>query len=604
MKIQKTQKNKRKFTPKHKILLIIRDGWGYSAADSIKDAKKTGNAVVLAKTPNTDFYEKNYPTTYLSAHGNAVGLPAGVQGGSEVGHYTIGAGRIIWQEYERINRAIAIGEGKLNANKTDNSKNNESFFNNKTLLKAIEHVKKNSSNLHLMGLFSDEGVHATTEHLYALIRLAKQKKVSKVYVHVFLDGRDVPERSADKYFKEFDKRVKAIGANKRDGKFNVNIASIIGRYYAMDRDTNWNRTKLAYDLLVHGKGFMEEGTLKGILVAMKKAYRYSSPGEETDYYVKPMKIKGTPNISDKDAVIFWNFRTDRARQITYAFLNVDPDNSDNPDNKSTDKKDSACKNNSEKKAFNKFPIVKFKNLFYVGMTKYDRKLGMNCAFPEKYLEDNLGHIITEHGLRQLRIAETEKYAHVTFFFNSQIEKPNKGEDRILVPSPKCPSYAEKPEMSAYEVTGKLLSHLKSGKYDFIALNFANGDLVGHSGNLKATIKCCEVVDYCVGKLVNAALKKDYIVMLTADHGNCEEMLYANGEQKPAHSTNPVPFTLIFNKYKCKDNNVDKLNVDLDLKNIRLKKSTSNNRLGLANIAPTILKLLGVQKEKEMEESLI
>lgn len=538
--------------PTHKILLIIRDGWGYST----KDPVKTGNAIKLANLKNIPYYEKNYPTAYLAAHGPAVGLHAGVQGGSEVGHFTIGAGRIVWQEFERINRAI----------RNKNKKESESFFHNKMLLKAMQHVKKNHSNLHLMGLFSDEGVHGTTEHLYALLKMAKANKVKNVYVHAFLDGRDVPEKCAEKYFKEFNKRSSAIGVGK--------IASIMGRYYAMDRDTNWDRTQLAYDLLVYGKGFIEDGSLKGILTAMKKAYKY---GAESDYYVKPMKMRGTPNISDNDAVIFWNFRTDRARQITYAFTDKDF-------------------NTSKGKIKNAFRVKEFKNLLYVCMTNYDRTRKLNCAFPEETVELNLGKIIANNGLKQLRIAETEKYPHVTFFFNSQIEKPNKGETRILVPSPKCPSYAQKPEMSAYIVTDKLLKELKrstsrkkDANYDFIAMNFANGDLVGHSGNLNATIKCCKVVDECVGNIVPAALKKGYVVMMTADHGNCEEMLYPNGEPKPAHSLNPVPFTLI------SDDNVD----NKWLRKVKLKKGK-----GLVNIASTILKIMGISAPKNMEEALI
>ncbi|MBS3122180.1 2,3-bisphosphoglycerate-independent phosphoglycerate mutase [Candidatus Woesearchaeota archaeon] len=534
--------------PKNKIILIIRDGWGYST----KNPKKTGNAQVLARMPNTNYYEKNYPFTLLNAHGNAVGLPANTQGGSEVGHYTIGAGRIIWQEFEKINRSIASSSKNSKSSK-------ESFFKNKTLLNAMHHVKKFKSKLHLMGLFSDEGVHGTTEHLYALLKMAKQQKVKNVYVHCFLDGRDVPEKSAATYFNEFKKRTKALGVDKT-----VKIASIIGRYYAMDRDNNWDRTQMAYELLVYGKGFIEDDTL----TAMKKAYKY---GAQSDYYVKPMKMRGTPNISDKDAVIFWNFRTDRARQLTYAFAN---------------------EKFEEHKG--RFKVKKLKNLNYVCMTNYDRNMKLNCAFPETYVKNNLGSILAKHKLKQLRIAETEKYAHVTFFFNSQIEKVNKGEERVLIPSPKCPSYAQKPEMSAYGITSKLLEKIKSDKFDFILVNFANGDLVGHSGNLKATIKCCEVVDECVGKIVKAAIDKNYVIMLTADHGNCEEMFYPNGEPKPSHTLNPVQFMLI-----CGDNALLNGNKRNRLRNITLKKGK-----GLANIAPTILQLIGIKKDKEMEESLI
>ncbi|MBT4540392.1 2,3-bisphosphoglycerate-independent phosphoglycerate mutase [Candidatus Woesearchaeota archaeon] len=533
--------------PNNKVLLIIRDGWGYSK----KNARKIGNAVKLAKTPNIDSYEKKYPFTLLKASGKAVGLPSNVEGGSEVGHYTIGAGRIVLQEFEHINKAIA-------------SKGKDSFFKNKTLLKAIKHIKKNKSNLHLIGLFSDEGVHATTEHLYALLKLAKQNKVKNVYVHAFLDGRDTPEKSASKYFKEFDKRVKAMGANKKSNKntsndktknkkqeFNVKIASIVGRYYAMDRDRNWKRTQLAYELLTFGKGYIETDTL----TAMKKAYRY---GAKTDYYVKPMKMKGTPNISDKDAVIFWNFRTDRARQLTHAFVEKD---------------------------FNLFRVKEFKKLHYVCMTNYEKQMKLDYVFPETYVKNNLGAILAKNKLKQLRIAETEKFAHVTFFFNSQLDKPNKNEVRIPINSPRCADYSEKPEMSALKVTTKLITQIKTGKFHFIALNFANGDLVGHSGNLKAAIQACNIVDKCIGKIVKEALKKDYVIMITGDHGNCEEMKYANGEHKASHTLNQVQFSLIS-------------------KNKQLKSITLKKNKGLANITPTILELMGIKKPKDMTDSLI
>jgi 2,3-bisphosphoglycerate-independent phosphoglycerate mutase len=384
-----------------------------------------------------------------------------------------------------------------------------------------------------MGLFSDQGVHGTVVHLYALLKLAKKNGLNKVFVHCFLDGRDVPERSAKGFVKDFLKQAKKIGVGK--------IASIVGRYYAMDRDTNWKRTEKAYNLLTKGDGFNEKDSLKAIDNAYKR-------GEETDYYVKPIILDDKAIIEDNDSVIFWNFRSDRARQITYALTN--------------DK-------------FTKFKREKKLKLTYVCMSIYDKNLTLPAAFPQLKVKNNLGNIISRNKLKQLRIAETEKYAHVTFFFNSQVEKQNKGEDRIMVPSPKVPSYDLKPEMSAYGITKKLLPQI--GKYSFIVLNFANGDLVGHSGKLDAGIKACEAVDKCVGKIVDKGLKNDYVILITGDHGNVEIMFYPNGDVCPAHGTNPVPLFLVSND-----------------KNLKLKKGN-----GLSGIAPTILDIMGIKKPKDM-----
>jgi 2,3-bisphosphoglycerate-independent phosphoglycerate mutase len=505
---------------KKKVILIIRDGWGYS--NQLK-----GNAVKNANVPNNDFYEQNYPTTTLKCSGNAVGLPEGTQGGSEPGHLTIGAGRVVWQPYEDINRKIKSGE----------------FFKNEALLKAIQNCKKNNSKLHLMGLFSDQGVHGTIKHLYELLKLAKKNGLKKVFVHCFLDGRDVPERSAKGFIENFREKSRKIGVGK--------IASIVGRYEAMDRDTNWGRTEKAYNLLVKGEGFKE----KLPLTAIDNAYKR---GELTDYYISPIVMvdkddKPLAVIEDKDSVIFWNFRADRTRQMTYALTN----------NK-----------------FTKFKRAKKLKITFVCMSVYDKSLKLPVAFPQLDVKNNLGKIISSKNLKQLRIAETEKYAHVTFFFNSQVEKPNKGEDRIIVPSPKVTSYDQKPEMSAYELTEKLLPKIKGGKYSFIAVNFANGDLVGHSAKLSAGIEACEAVDECCGKIVKRALDKDYVVMVTGDHGNVEVMFYPNGEVCPAHGTNPVPFFLISNDEK--------------LQKVKLKEGK-----GLSNIAPTILDIMDIKKPKEM-----
>ncbi|HLD58828.1 MAG TPA: 2,3-bisphosphoglycerate-independent phosphoglycerate mutase [archaeon] len=505
--------------PKNRVILIIRDGWGYS--EEVK-----GNAVKAAKVPNNDYYEKNFPMTILQCMGNAVGLPEGTQGGSEPGHLTMGAGRIVWQPLEFINREIRSKE----------------FFKNPALMIAINNCKKNNSALHLMGLFSDEGIHGMTAHLYALLELAKKNKIEKVFVHPFLDGRDVPEKSAKKYFEEFEKESKKIGVGK--------IATINGRYYAMDRDKNYERTEKAYRLLVFGEGIKETDTLK----AIENAY---ARGDKTDYYVQPIVIvdsSGKPiaTIKDRDSVIFWNFRSDRTRQLTYALTNKD---------------------------FNEFDRGKKLDIAFVCMSRYDEALDLPFAFEPQKVTKNLGQILSENGLKQLRIAETEKYAHVTFFFNSQLEEPFEGEDRILVPSPKVPSYDEKPEMSAFEITEKLLPEIEKQKYDFIAINFANGDLVGHSAKFEAGIKACEVVDECLGKIVSLALEKGYSCMITGDHGNIETMFYPNGEPKPSHGTNPVPFILISN--------------DAKLKKAKMQKG------GLSDVAPTILEVMGLPKPKEM-----
>src|SRR3989338_3035256 len=509
---------------KRKVILMLRDGWGYSA-------KKEGNAQYFAYTPNTDYYTENYPFTLLKCTGEEVGLPEDTQGGSEVGHLTIGAGRTVLQYCLQINRAIA----------------DKSFFSNTALLDTIEHVKKNNSQLHIIGLFSDKAVHSTTEHLYALLEMAKDmlplQLLDKIFVHCILDGRDVPEKSCQQYIEEFENRAE-VGR----------IATLVGRYFSMDRDNNWDRTKRGYDLLTKGIGFKAVNAMKAIDAA------YAS-GVQSDYYIEPITITDTNNpegkpltvIRDNDAVIFYNFRTDRTRQLTKAF--VDP-------------------------FFDSFEVIKLKNLKFTTMTHYDKTFLNPVAFDHVPVQNNLSSVLEKHDIKQLRIAETEKYPHVTFFFNSQNERPSKAEDRILVQSPKIPNYADKPEMSAYEVTEKLLTEIKSEKYRFIAVNFANPDLVGHSANFKATIKACEVVDECLGKIVSLGLEKEYVILITGDHGNSEEMLYPDGKPKPSHSLEPVQFHLISN--------------DNSLKKIILKKDK-----GLSNIAPTILKIMNIEKPDEM-----
>ncbi len=499
---------------------MVRDGWGYT-----KETK--GNAVYLADTPNNDAYMEVYPWTLLKCTGNAIGVPEGTQGGSEPGHLTMGAGRVVWQPLEEINRSIRDG----------------GFFENEALLDTIRRLKEGGGRLHLMGLLSDQGIHGTTAHLYALLELAHRHGLDEVYIHCFLDGRDVPERSAKKYLSEIIRQTEEKDVGK--------IASLVGRYYAMDRDTNWDRTKKAYDLLTLGEGHKETDVFSAIDNAYKR-------GDETDYYIRPKVLvdgEGRPvaTVDDGDTVVFWNFRSDRARQLTYALTQSD---------------------------FDKFPRRKFPRIKFVCMSVYDRHLDLPVVFPQMEVKNNLGKVLSNLGLRQLRIAETEKYAHVTFFFNSQVEDPYPGEDRILVPSPKVPSYEEKPEMSASEINSKLLSEIRSGRYDFILVNYANGDLVGHSANLEAGVKACEAVDKCVGQVVEVGLERGYVVIVTGDHGNIETMFYPDGTPNPSHGTNPVPFILINN--------------DMELMHTKLRSG-----LGLSSVAPTILSLMGIEKPQEM-----
>ena len=504
-----------------RVVLVVRDGWGYTE-------ERKGNAANLAYTPNDDHYMHTYPWALLRCTGNAVGLPEGTQGGSEPGHLTMGAGRVVWQPLEEINHSIRDG----------------SFYEKRPFLDAVEHLKRTGGRLHLAGLLSDQGIHGTTGHLYALLELARRNRLREVYVHCFLDGRDVPERSAQGFLEETLRVMK----EKRVGR----IASVVGRYYAMDRDTNWDRTEKAYRLLVHGEGNEETDPLEAL------EHAYAGNPDLTDYYVEPIVLTepdGSPVavVEDGDAFILWNFRSDRARQITYAF--TEP-------------------------GFTRFSRGPKLDIHYVCMSVYDQTLDLPAVFPQHAVKNNLGRVLSAAGLRQLRIAETEKYAHVTFFFNSQVEQPEPGEDRVLVPSPQVPSYEEKPEMSAPEITERLVPEIRRGLYDFILVNYANGDLVGHSANLEAGIRACEVVDRCLGVVVDAGLAMGYTVLVTGDHGNIETMFYPDGEPNPSHGVNPVPFVLISGEEA--------------LRSVKLRGGE-----GLSSVAPTILKLMGVPKPPEM-----
>lgn len=497
-----------------KVVLIVMDGWGIAP-------KGPGNFIAQASTPNYERLLKEFPHCQNEAAGNSVGLPAGSQGNSEVGHLHLGAGRIVWQMYEQINRAIS----------------DRSFFENRVLKQAMKNAVKKKSALHLMGLCSDEGVHAHTKHLIALLEIAKKEKVGKVFVHFFADGRDVAEKSAKKYVEEITAATKRIGLGR--------IASIVGRYYSMDRDNNWERTKKAFELLTLGKGFKARNAIEAVEMAYAR-------GDKTDYYIEPTVIDGFEPISDKDSVIFFNFRTDRPRQLTKAFIS---------------------------KKFDKFERKKAPKVFFATMARYDKTFRCPFAFSEEKIENNLGKVLSQNGVKQLRIAETEKYAHVTYFFNSQIEKPFKGEQRILVPSSKVASYDQKPEMSAFEVKDTAIKNIEAKKFGFVLVNFANCDLVGHSAVKDAIIKCVEVVDDCVGAVAEKALENGYVVIVTADHGSAEDKLYPDGRPKPAHSCNPVPFILLSREQK--------------LLKARLRNS------GQSDVAPTILEIMGIKKPKEM-----
>ncbi len=503
-------------------MLMILDGFG--------DNKNTdGNAIKLAKTPNIDKLMKKYPNTDIFTSGLHVGLPEGQMGNSEVGHTNIGAGRIVYQELTRITKAIEEGD----------------FFSNPEFIAAIENCKKHNSKLHILGLVSDGGVHSHNRHLYGLLEMAKRRDFEDVYVHCFLDGRDTPPASAETYVAELQEKMKEKGVGK--------IASLSGRFYAMDRDKRWQRVQKCYDALVNGEGEKAGDPIKAIEDSYQK--------EVFDEFVVPTVIcngnEPVAKIEENDSVIFFNFRPDRAREITRAI--VDPE-------------------------FDGFETKKM-NLYYVCFTSYDETMpNVHIAFKKEPLKNTFGEVVSEAGLTQLRIAETEKYAHVTFFFNGGEEKQYPGEDRILVPSPKVETYDMKPEMSAYEVTDKVCKALENDKYDVVILNFANTDMVGHTGSLQAAIKAVEAVDECVGKIVKIIEEKKGNLLITADHGNAEQMIdYKTGEPHTAHTTNPVPIILI-----------------TDNKEYKLKENGK-----LADLAPTMLDLMGINKPEEMTgESLL
>ena len=502
---------------KRPTVLMILDGFGLND-------KHQANAVYEAKTPVIDGLMRDYPFVKGYASGLAVGLPDGQMGNSEVGHLNMGAGRIVYQELTRITKEIEDGD----------------FFKNEALLKGIRNVKDNNSSLHLYGLLSDGGVHSHNTHLYGLLELAKREGVEKVYVHCFMDGRDTAPTSGKGFIEELENKMKEIGVGE--------IASVMGRYYAMDRDNRWDREEKAYRALTLGEGNRAASALEAI--------QASYDADVTDEFVVPAVIEkdGQPvaTVQDKDTIIFYNFRPDRAREITRAF----------------------CADE-----FDGFDRGKRKEITYICFTEYDVTIpNKEVAFHKVELKNTFGEYLAAHGKRQARIAETEKYAHVTFFFNGGVEEPNEGEDRILVNSPKVATYDLKPEMSAYEVCDKLVKAIRSDKYDVIIINFANPDMVGHTGVEKAAIAAVEAVDTCVGRAVEALKEVDGQMFLCADHGNAEQLIdYETGEPFTAHTTNPVPFILI---------NYDPA--------YTLKEGGC-----LADIVPTLIEMMGMEQPKEM-----
>ncbi len=502
------------------LVLIILDGWG--AGESPK-----GNATSIAKTPNIDRLMTEFPHTLIGAAGEDVGLPNGQMGNSEVGHLNIGAGRIVYQDLTRITKAIKDGI----------------FFQNKTIIKAMENVKQNNSKLHLMGLLSDGGVHSHQTHLYAFIKMAKDLQLNDLIIHAFLDGRDTPPDSGIEYVRQLENEIKIIGLGR--------IGSVSGRYYAMDRDKRWDRTKLAYDALVYGQG----QTANSAVEAVQQSYSNGI----YDEFIKPTTILKTASsikehssvIEESDSIIFFNFRPDRARQLTRAFVVEDFNDFDRGANPP--------------------------NVYLICLTEYDEKLPAPVAFKPENLTKILTDVLSDNKLKQLRIAETEKYAHVTYFFNGGDESPRPLEDWCLIDSPKVATYDLKPEMSAHEVTDEAIKRINSNKYDVIIMNYANPDMVGHTGILEAAIIAAEVVDECLGKVVKEIFNMDGEVLVTGDHGNLEEMVdEKNNGAITAHTVNKVPFIYITEK------------------KIKLKKDGR-----LADIAPTILDILGLVQPGEM-----
>lgn len=498
------------------VTLIILDGFGISK-------EKFGNAITSAGTPNLDKLIRMYPNTTLKASGNAVGLPEGQMGNSEVGHLTLGGGRVILQDLMKI----------------DNDIKTKAFFNNKNLLKALNHAKENNSALHIMGLLSDGGVHSHINHLFAIIDMAKQNGLKKVYIHAFLDGRDTLYNSGKGYIQQLEDKLKGT---------DYKIASLSGRICAMDREQRYERLQKAYNVIIYGENYKDESALDAIEDSYKQGVY--------DEFVEPILLVKDATIKDDDSVIFFNYRSDRARELTSALTDEN---------------------------FNHFKTKKFKNLLFSPMEEYSAEFKkLNVIYPPETIEDNLSAIISKNGLKQFHIAETTKYAHVTFFFNGGIEKPYEGEDRKLIESIDTQDFSYYPKMKAIEITEATLDAIASAKYDFVLVNYSNPDMIGHTGNFEATKQAIACVEKQAYALALATLMAGGDCIITADHGNAEYMIDKNGKKITSHTTNPVPVILVSERYK----------------KVRLKRGCS-----IANIAPTVLKLLNLEIPSTMEKSL-
>jgi len=499
-----------------KVILMILDGWGIAPNPEV-------SAVDLAKTPNMDGWYEKYAHASLLTDGEHVGLPAGQMGNSEVGHMNLGAGRIVYQDLVKISKAIE----------------DKSIEKNPVLVAALEYAESQNKNVHFLGLLSDGGVHSHLDHLEGLLEMASKYNCPGVYVHGFTDGRDVDPKSGRGYVQKLSEKLKNTGAQ---------IASLCGRYYAMDRDNRWERVKKAYDALVHGRGKLTQNLVESI--------QESYANGVTDEFIEPLIVTDEKNeplakITDGDVVIFFNYRTDRGRQLTQALSQVAFSDQD----------------------------MKPLDLYYVTLTHYDKTFkNVKVVFEKDNLEDTLGAVISNAGKTQIRIAETEKYPHVTFFFNGGREEPFDGEHRIMCPSPKVATYDLQPEMSAFDVKDAILTKIKEEQPDFVCLNFANPDMVGHTGDLQAAIKACETVDQCAGEVVEAALENNYKILVIADHGNCETMINTDGSPNTAHTTNPVPLILVDQEHTAIRDGV------------------------LGDIAPTILKLMAIEIPSAMTGS--
>lgn len=518
--------------PQHRVVLVVLDGWGYSPIYE-------GNAIAQANLPTFDRLWKTYPHTLLQAAGEAVGLPWGEMGNSEVGHLNIGAGRVVPQELPRISKTISDG----------------SFSTNQALVAAGEHVTKTRGALHLIGLVSTGGVHSHVRHLYAILKIAKTAKVKRAFIHLITDGRDAPTKAALSQVKKVESELAALGLGQ--------IASVSGRYYAMDRDHRWDRTKLAYEAMAEGQGPQAPSAAAAIATAYENGL--------TDEFIVPtvVALKGQPlaSLHAEDAAIFFNFRPDRMRQLTAAFTLADF--------KEFDRRHSPAE------------------LYFVTMTEYEKSLPVHVAFHPIKVEDSLAKIVSDHGLRQFHIAETEKYPHATFFLNGGYEEPFPLEERVLVPSPKVATYDQEPAMSAGKVTEELVAKITAGRHPFIMVNYANADMVGHTGNLESAKQAVETVDDCLAKVVAATDATGSFLLVTADHGNAEQMLnLAVGEVDTEHTTNPVPFILVIPAKELPSFSFDQKKLTYD------QQVTPTGLLG--DVAPTVLKLLGITPPVAME----